>query len=63
MYLANKYAQNEEDSLYPSDPDKRALIDMRLCFDMSTLYVRFTAAYVSDYIMDFGFLELLEVDL
>ncbi|CAL8118400.1 unnamed protein product [Orchesella dallaii] len=39
MYLANKYGK--DDSLYPKDPQKRALVDMRILFDISTLYPRF----------------------
>lgn len=46
MYLVNKYGENEE-SLYPSDPEKRALVDMRICFDLASLYVRFSELYVS----------------
>jgi len=39
MYLQNKYGKDE--SLYPKDPQKRALVDMRLFFDVGTLYPRF----------------------
>ncbi|XP_063381735.1 glutathione S-transferase 1-like [Cydia fagiglandana] len=35
-YLINMYADN--DSLYPSDPQKRALIDQRMHFDSSILF-------------------------
>jgi len=38
-YLQNKYGK--DDSLYPKDPQKRALVDMRLYFDAATLYPRF----------------------
>lgn len=36
VYLVEKYAKN--DALYPNDPQKRALINQRLYFDMGTLY-------------------------
>lgn len=42
-YLANKYGK--EDSLYPKDPVKRAIVDQRLHFDMGTLYQRFSDYY------------------
>ncbi|XP_014260234.1 glutathione S-transferase 1-like [Cimex lectularius] len=48
-YLANKYAK--DDSLYPKDPAKRAMVDSRLYFDMGTLYARFGDLY---YPMLFG---------
>ncbi|XP_026735516.1 glutathione S-transferase 1-like [Trichoplusia ni] len=35
-YLVNKYAKNSP--LYPSDPEKRALIDLKLHFDSAILY-------------------------
>lgn len=44
-YLADQYAKN--DSLYPKDPKKRALVNQRLYFDIGTLYARFADYYVS----------------
>lgn len=35
-YLADKYGK--DDSLYPKDPQKRAVVNQRLYFDMGTLY-------------------------
>ncbi|XP_062125568.1 glutathione S-transferase 1-1-like [Drosophila sulfurigaster albostrigata] len=35
-YLIEKYARN--DSLYPKDPKKRALVNQRLYFDLGTLF-------------------------
>uniref|UniRef100_A0A2M4AT53 glutathione transferase n=1 Tax=Anopheles triannulatus TaxID=58253 RepID=A0A2M4AT53_9DIPT len=42
-YLCEKYGKN--DSLYPRDPKKRALVNQRLYFDMGTLYQRFSQAF------------------
>ncbi|KPJ04369.1 Glutathione S-transferase 1, isoform D [Papilio xuthus] len=38
-YLVNKYGGDS--SLYPKDPQARAVIDQRLDFDIGTLYARF----------------------
>ncbi|XP_046683086.1 glutathione S-transferase 1-1-like [Homalodisca vitripennis] len=38
MYLVNKYAK--DDSLYPRDPKRRAVVDHRLLFDIGVLYAR-----------------------
>ncbi|KAK7602938.1 hypothetical protein V9T40_006912 [Parthenolecanium corni] len=42
-YLAEQYGKN--DSLYPKDARKRALVVQRLFFDATTLYQRFADAY------------------
>ena len=45
-YLAEQYGK--DDSLYPKDPKKRAMVNQRLYFDMGTLYQRFGDLYVSN---------------
>ncbi|KAH8359535.1 hypothetical protein KR093_007382, partial [Drosophila rubida] len=42
-YLVEKYGK--DDSLYPKDPQKRALVDQRLYFDLGTLYKSFADYY------------------
>lgn len=44
IYLVEKYAKN--DSLYPKDPKKRAVINQLLQFDAGTLFPKFSAYYV-----------------
>jgi glutathione S-transferase len=46
QYLANKYGK-DDNKLYPKDPQARAQVDMKLFFDMGTLYFKFGDAYVS----------------
>lgn len=43
-YLANKY--DKTGKLYPSDFQKRALVDQKLFFDIGTLFPRFHAHYM-----------------
>ncbi|XP_063846358.1 glutathione S-transferase 1-1-like isoform X1 [Scylla paramamosain] len=38
MYLMNKYATEENQYLYPKEPEERAKVDRMLFFDMGTLY-------------------------
>lgn len=44
-YLVRKYGK--DDSLYPKDVQKRALVDQRLYFDMGSFYDKFAKVYVS----------------
>jgi len=44
QYLVNKYG-GDDSSLYPKDPKARAQVDMKLLFDMGTLYAKFGEAY------------------
>ena len=46
-YLVNKHGGN--DRLYPADPEKRALIDRMLYFDIGTLYKAMIDYFVSSY--------------
>jgi len=43
VYFAEKYGKT--DSLYPKDPQKRAVVNQRLYFDQGTLYQRFADYY------------------
>jgi hypothetical protein len=45
-YLVEKYAK--EDSLYPKDPKKRAVVNQMLYFDATTMYQRILNYYVSN---------------
>lgn len=40
-YLAEKYGK--DDSLYPKDPQARALVNQRMYYDLGTLYQKFHA--------------------
>ncbi|KAH8247717.1 hypothetical protein KR038_008914, partial [Drosophila bunnanda] len=42
VYLVEKYGQ--DDSLYPKDPEKQAVVNQRLYFDMGTLFHSFVQA-------------------
>ncbi|XP_051167544.1 glutathione S-transferase 1-like [Leptopilina boulardi] len=42
-YLADQYGK--DDSLYPKDPKKRAIVNQRLFFDLGTLYQAFSTYY------------------
>lgn len=44
-YLVSTYGK--DDSLYPKDPQKKAIVDQRLYFDCGTLYPRIRAICVS----------------
>ncbi|XP_030760482.1 glutathione S-transferase 1 isoform X1 [Sitophilus oryzae] len=44
QYLADKYPKDE--TLYPKDLQERALVNHRLCFNLSTYY-----RYISEYVM------------
>jgi len=43
QYFANAYGK--DDSLYPKDPKKRAIVDQRFLFDLGVLYKAFADAY------------------
>lgn len=43
VYLAEKYGK--DDSLYPKDPQKQAVVNQRLYFDMGVLYQSFLTYY------------------
>lgn len=44
-YLVEQYGK--DDSLYPKDPKKRAIVNQRLYFDACTLYKALADYYVS----------------
>lgn len=39
-YLVSAFGKSEHENLYPKDVNKRALVDLHLQFDLSTLYQR-----------------------
>lgn len=39
-YLVSMFGKSEHDHLYPKDVNKRALVDLHLHFDLSTMYQR-----------------------
>lgn len=39
-YLVNAFGKSEHEHLYPKDVNKRALVDLHLYFDLSTMYQR-----------------------
>lgn len=46
IYLVDRYAKDDVgEQLYPKDPQKRAVVNQRLYFDMGTLYQRFGDYY------------------
>lgn len=53
-YLVRTYAK--DDSLYPKDPQKKALVDQRLQFDIGTLYPRIRAICVSYFLNTISFI-------
>lgn len=44
QYLAEKYAK--DDKIYPKDPKSRAIVNHRLCFNLSTYY-----RYISEHVV------------
>lgn len=57
-YLVNQYGK--DDSLYPKEPKKRAVIDQRLHFDTGVLFPRLAAFCVSSVKMSDYFNALMQ---
>lgn len=49
-YLVEKYGK--DDSLYPKDPQKRAVVNQRLYFDLGTLYKGFADYYYPQFLQN-----------
>lgn len=47
QYICNKY--RPDSNLYPKDPQERAIVDQRLCFNMGFYYSSIGAHVVSSY--------------
>lgn len=45
IYLFEKYAKGDKKYLYPEDPEKRALINQRMFFDVGTFYQKIIDYY------------------
>ncbi len=59
-YLVNKYGK--DDQLYPTEPQKRALVDRMLYFDIGTLYKSMVDYFVSLYLYNlFFFFKLISI--
>ena len=46
-YLVGQYCKDKENNLYPADPQKRAIVDRMLYFDIGTLYKSMVDYFVS----------------
>ena len=57
-YLVGQYCKDKENNLYPADPQKRAIVDRMLYFDIGTLYKSMVDYFVRTFASSF-FLSLL----
>lgn len=48
MYLCNKFCTDENQHLYPTDPEERGKVDKMLFFDMGTLNYSIQEYFVSE---------------